>query len=346
MESVDSLNPFVGLTDTSRFFYSLVYDSLFSVGNDLETVGNLATSWWIVPESAPELVLTGEPYGSVWEYNITANAVWHDGEPFTVDDVIWNINLNADNYEYVWAYQPYSFFMGYAEAVDEDTVRIHYYNRSTGEPTPVAYGDALYIPMVPEHMLSSMEAWEISFVWNGTFFGCDPPMVGTGPFMATSAVYAEYVEGDHLTLVRNPSYHWAEDKGQEIQFDRIVFSFYDDATALALALEGGFLDVAELPTAQYDALKDDVLSGDVYDIATFDGLKVNQYWTDVMFNMNDAGLNPARLDPNLRLALAMATNKTYITDVLPGLRRARVHPDLPHQRRVALRAQPRRAVPV
>jgi len=314
MEGVDSLNPFLGLTDTSRFFYSLVYDSLFSVGNDLETVGNLATSWWVVPESDPELVSSGEPYGSVWEYNITASAVWHDGEPFTVDEVVWNINLNADYYDSVWAYQPYAFFMDYAEAVDDDTVRIHYYNRTTGEPMPVAYGESLYIPMVPQHMLSSMTPAEISFEWNGTFFGYDPPMVGTGPFMATSSVYDEYIDGDILTLTRNPDYHWAADKDQEVQFDRLEIHFFDDSTAMAFALKGGNLDIADLTPDEYDAIKEDILSGDLDDMATFDGLKVNQYWTEITFNMNDAGPNPARLDPNLRLALAMATDKSYITE--------------------------------
>ena len=98
MQKVDSLNPNIGLTDAAYVFYGLVYDAFHSVGNDLETVGNLANEWRVVPESDPELVASGEPEGSVWEFNITQNAKWHDGEPFTVDDAIFTINLNANNF--------------------------------------------------------------------------------------------------------------------------------------------------------------------------------------------------------------------------------------------------------
>lgn len=315
LQNVDSLNPFIGLTDASRVFYGLVYDSLFSVGNDLETVGNLATGWRPVPLTDPEMVMTGEPYGSVWEYNLTPNARWHDGEPFTVDDAAWVVNLNADYYDTLWAHQPYTFFTDYAEVIDSDTVRIHFYDRSSGEPMPVAYGDSLFIPMVPRHMLSGMTPASIAFMWNGTFVGSETPIIGTGPFTATEDIWAEYSEGERLTLVRNPSYHWAEDKGEIVQFDKVVMYFYDDPTAMALALEIGHLDVAQFPPQTYLAIEEDVLSGDLEDVSCFDGLKVTQYWTEVAFNMNDAGPNPARLDPAVRHALATATDKQYIVDM-------------------------------
>lgn len=38
LQKVDSINPMMGMTDASRFFYSLVYDSLFSVDSDLDPV--------------------------------------------------------------------------------------------------------------------------------------------------------------------------------------------------------------------------------------------------------------------------------------------------------------------
>lgn len=314
LDEVDSLNPYIGLSDMSYVFYGLVYDSLFTIGNDLETVGNLASEWRIVPESDPELQASGEPYGSVWEYNITANAEWHDGEPFTVDDVVWNVDLNADNYNYMWAYQPYSFLMDYAEAVDDDTVRIHYYNRSTSEPSPVAYGDSIHIPMLPKHLLESQTPATIGFMWTGVYANSSYPIVGTGPFTGTENVWDEFVAREQITLVKNPNYHWGVDKGLEVQFDKIVISFYDDSTVLRAALEDGLVDVAQLSPTTYGELKEDIDAGLVDDVATYDGLKVNSYWTNVLFNMNDAGPNCARLDPAVREALAMATNKTYIAE--------------------------------
>jgi len=114
---VDSLNPFVGLTEESLLFYGLVYDRLQSVDESMDPRSNLATDWWIVPETESG---TGEPFGSVWQYNLTTNAEWHDGVPLTADDVVFTMNLNCDddNYSFIWAYQPYAHFMHFAEAID------------------------------------------------------------------------------------------------------------------------------------------------------------------------------------------------------------------------------------
>ena len=314
IQKVDSLNPLLGLTDASRFFYGLVYDSLFSYGNDLEVVGNLATDWRIVPETDPELVASGEPYGSVWEYDITENAVWHDGTPLTAVDVEWVLDLNAEYFEVFWSSQPYSYFMDYAEVVDEYTVRVHYFDRSTGEPQPVACGDTINIPMIPRHLLSSYTPFDIAFSWIGTFDASDPPVVGTGPFMAGPDIRDEYFEGDRITLLRNPDHHWAEDQGKFVQFDELELLFYDDATTLSLALQVGSIDAAQLPPQAFIAMREDVLSGDLTDIEVFDGPRCDQLWSSVAINMNEAGPNMARLDPAVRQAMAMATDKEYIVD--------------------------------
>jgi peptide/nickel transport system substrate-binding protein len=312
MQKVDSLNPMIGLTDASRFFYSLVYDSLFSYGNDLEAVGNLATGWTVVPETDPELVASGEPYGSVWEYEITGNAEWHDGEPFTAEDAAWAINLYADFHEYFWSVQTYSYFMDYAECLNEDTLRVHYFDRSTDEPKAVSIGDTLNLPMIPRHLLSSLTPADIAFAWDGTIDGSDPPIVGTGPFMAGPDIFDEWLDGEAITLLANPDHHWADDVGRQVQFDRLEMRFFDDSTAMSFALEAGEIDVAQLPPQSYIELREDILSGDVTDIDYFDGPKCTGLWSSVAVNMNAAGPNMARLDPTVRQAMAMATNKNYI----------------------------------
>ncbi len=311
MQKIDSLNPNIGLTDAAYVFYGLVYDAFHSVGNNLETVGNLATEWRIVPETDPELEESGDPLGSIWEFNITHNAKWHDGEPFTVDDAVFTINLNANNYDELWAYQPYAYFMDDAVAEDEDTVRVHFYDRESGTPMACAYPQLICIPMLPEHLLRDETPFYVGFEWEGVFTDPDIlPIIGTGPFMATPDIFEEYIDGDHITLVKNPEYHWAIDKGKEVQFDSIVLSFWDDATAMSTALKNGELDAAQFPPQTYQSLK----TGNYDNITCYDGLKATQYWTEISFNMNEAGPNPSRLDPDIRTAIAMATDKDYIVD--------------------------------
>jgi peptide/nickel transport system substrate-binding protein len=315
-DSVDTLNPMLGLNDAAYVFYGYLYDTLTTVSNSFETTSNLALSWEPLPAEDPYMVDNGYPYMSVWQYKITPNAQWHDGEPLTVDDVVYTININADNYDSMWAYQPYSFYMDYAEAIDEETVYIHYYDRASGDPMPAAYANLIVIPILPKHMFEQYgyAPSDIAFTWNGVFDGNDPPLVGSGPFMATDDIYDEWLGGEYITLVKNPNYHWAADKDKELQFDRLLLAYYDDATAMRYALERGQLDVAQFPPHEYRSIKADIASGELTNMETFEGLKVTQYWTEVAFNMNMGGPNPSRLDPAIRQALAMATDKSYIVE--------------------------------
>ena len=315
LQVVDSLNPFVGLNDEAHVFYGMVYDGLQSVGDDLGSVPNLATSWWIVPTTDPELQASGEPYGSVWEYNLTTNADWTDGVPFTADDAVWSLNLNCDplNFNSMWEYQPYAYFMQYAERITAEKIRIHFYDRTTGVPIASAFGDSLFIPIVPKHLLQDKSPSEISFNWSG-LLATNPPMVGTGPFMPTGSLLNEWRNDGRITLVRNPGYHGLADYGKSIHYDKLVLRYYSDPISLRNDLVSGVLDTAQLSPQTYLTLKDDISTGNITSVAAYDSLKCTNYWTDISFNMYAAGPNPARLDPFVRWAMAMATDKATIVD--------------------------------
>ena len=314
LQEVDSLNPYLGLNDAAYIFYGLVYDALTVIDNDMNPSPDLAKEVWAVPLTDSRMVASGEPYGSVWQYNLTSAAVWSDGEPFTADDVVWNININADNFEDLWAYQPYAYFMSFAEKLSDTEVRIHYYDRVTGDPAPAAFAYLVSIPMLPKHKMLNMDASEIGFGWDGLFDDEEVPIVSTGPFMATEDILREWTTGDKITLERNPNYHWKADKGVEIKFDKLVMHFYKDTTGMVYALKNKDLDIASLPPAAYLEIKQQVDADTLQNITCFAGEKITQYWTEIGINMNFAGPNPSRLDLTIRQAMAMATNKQYIVD--------------------------------
>jgi len=302
LQKIDSLNPYIGMSDASYLFYSLVYDSLQGVGENMEPIPALALSWWALPSS-----MTGDPYGSVWEYNLSRSTFWSDGEPFTADDVVWNINLNAQNYDALWAYQPYSYYIDYAEAIDYFTVRIHFSDHVTGDPMPVAFGGRLFIPILPMHIHSTKTAFDIGFNWTGF------PVIGTGPFVPSSSLYLDWLAGAQITLLRNPNCHWLTDYGKAVHFDKLQMRFFDETTAMEYALVNNEIDVIAGTSPQsYRALEDGISMGILPDLNAFDAMSPTNYFENIGFCMNNAGPNPSRLDLTIRQAIAMSIDKTYI----------------------------------
>ena len=299
MDRIDALNPYIGLSETSNLFYSLVYDSLMGVGEDLNPVPCLAQEWRIVP--------TEVPYGSVWEYNVSAGAMWSDDVPVTAEDVAYSLNVNSGvNYTMVWAYQPYAYYIDFARVMDGDTVWVHFYNRTSDAPMPIAFGDSILIPMLPKHILETMTVPYMSFSWNGM------PVVGSGPFIPTPTLLNDWMAGDPITLVRNTNYHGGPNYGRYVQFDKIEMHFYDDSAAMVTALKNNELDVAKLPFEAYVPLRNEIDLGLVEDIMAYDGPRPDGYWENILVNMKFDGPNPSRLDPDIRHAMAMATDKNYI----------------------------------
>lgn len=320
MQKVDSLNPYVGVSDAAYVFYGLVYDTLDVIDNDLNPAPNMATGIYALPESDPYMVANGLKYGTVWQYNITTEAYWSDGEPFTAEDANWSVNINAFNFDGLWAFQPYSYFMQYAEVKDEKTLWIHYYDRETGEPMPASYAYLLSIYMLPKHRLEGFSIEDIGFKWPGVFKDDPMPIVGTGPFIASPTIYDDWLRGDPIVLKKNPDYHWSklythpDGRPMEIQFDEIVLKFYDETLAMTLALKNNQLDVAQFPPQDYYNIRRDVVDGKLDHITTFDGPKVTQYWTEIGMCQKKNNKNPSRLDPVIRHALAQAVNKTWIVE--------------------------------
>ena len=315
LDPIYSLNPCIGYDYTSHIFYGLVYDALFSVTNEMTSGPNLALSCWKVSESDPEMVISGEPYGSVWEYNLTHNSVWSDGVPFTADDVVFTFDLNSGaNYDTMWANQPYAYFVNHTDKVDDYTVRIHFFERASGDPIPVAFGDSIPMKILPKHKLESMSPADISFNWTGVFAGEDPPLVGTGPFNATASLWDDWVMDKEITLMRNPYYHWTADYGKTVQFDRISLKFYTDETLMAEDLKNGLLDVARFSREGFRTIETEIEAGTAQHLNAFTGLTPNQHFTEISTNMAVAGPNPARLDLTVRIALGMAIDKSEIVD--------------------------------
>lgn len=177
-----------------------------------------------------------EDGGRAFVFHLRQGVTWHDGEPFTADDVVFSYNLYA-NPEVASTYATKlapvagydAFQSGEADSltgvtkVDENTVRVE-----MSEPSPLWVElQQISLSILPVHLLGDVPATEI----NGHAFWTE--RVGTGPF-----IWDNYQPNQFVQVVKNPDYFLGEPK-----LERIVYQIYDEIPTIMNALEAGEVDM-------------------------------------------------------------------------------------------------------
>lgn len=171
--------------------------------------------------------------GMVWTFHLRDDIVFNDGEKLTSADVKWTYEHAVDSYMYSTHASGFSSI----ECPDDYTV---VFNCESAKP------DMLYqiIPILPEHIWSALE---------DVFTYESETLVGSGPFIYS----AERSGAGNVAFVKNDQY-W----GEKPNIDVLVFSQYDNADAMAQALQIGEVDACyQLEKAQHDTL---VSNSDIY----------------------------------------------------------------------------------
>jgi len=156
-------------------------------------------------------------------FTLRPEARWHDGEPITVEDVIWSLDVlkTKGHPQYRFYYQNVTG----AEKIGPRRIKFTFDEKNNRE-LPLIVGQ---LPILPKHY------------WEGRDFEAttlEPPL-GSGPYRVKSFEPGRYIE-----LERVEDY-WGKDlpvnKGQD-NFDRIRYDYYRDDTVLREALKAGSID--------------------------------------------------------------------------------------------------------
>jgi len=182
----------------------LIFNGLTRPGEHGEAQPDLAERWEV----------TGD--GKVYTFYLRKNITWHDGRPFTADDVVATIRALQDP-----AFPGDPALAAFwrkitVDKADEATVRFIL-------PEPYApFPEATGIGLLPAHRLSGLSGKALAED------ALNQTPIGTGPYLL-----AEAREGQ-IVLNANPGYYRGAPK-----IGRIVFRFYRDQQSVIGALKRG-----------------------------------------------------------------------------------------------------------
>jgi peptide/nickel transport system substrate-binding protein len=238
----------------------------------LEPVGDLAESYEV---SDDDLTYT---------FNLRDDVTWHDGEPFTADDVVFTMGL--------WTNPDVPFFLSNnfrlveeVTAPDDHTVVVRLSEPQASFPTLLGY----LANILPEHLLSDLSPEELT---NPATFLQNP--IGTGPFK-----FAEYQPGSHVRLVRNEDYFAGTP-----HLDALVYRIVPDANAQLALLQSGELDFVAIEPFQLEALeRNPNIQLQSVPIVRHEYIALN----------NSV---PALADPNVRAALTLALDREQLLETV------------------------------
>ena len=212
-QEVTVLNPLMVKIEVDDGVHFSVFDALFRVMPDGKIVPNLAAE---MPTQENGGISAD---GLQWRIKLRDDVKWHDGAPFTAEDVKYTLELIVNPNFRSW------------RTIGHSLVK----NITVVSPTEITWTmDRPFAPylsfltetfMVPKHILEK-EADP-----NTAAFNQSP--IGTGAFK-----FASRTAGDNVSLVANPDYH-----GEGPYLEQLVFKYIPDVTVMYTQFKSGDIDL-------------------------------------------------------------------------------------------------------
>jgi|SRR5579884_354498 len=203
-QDITGMHPYANSSSPDYARWSQIYDTISQFDPEkVEYVPNLAESW-------------STPDPNTWEIKLKRDVKFHNGDPFTADDVLFSLDRIANDPQS----QQTEKVKNVAEVVkvDDYTIQI----KTKVPDAPLMSG--LYNISILDKALYDRLGAEAA----------DRLAVGTGPYM-----FKEWVPGQRLVLTRNPNYHGTP----KPTIDEAIYRVIPEAEARTTALLNGEADV-------------------------------------------------------------------------------------------------------
>lgn len=201
------INPVLTIgSNTDSDLASALFPGLVKIDGNDTVVPDLAESYEISEDS------------KTYTFVMRENLKWDDGEPLTIDDVLFTFQLIQDSsYGSPWGY---TFRDVTFERVDDRTLKATLKNPS------ILYIRYLTIGILPQHRFLDIIPANFALTEDNL------RPTGAGPYKFDSLIRSRSGEIRSMTLVRNDLYH-----GERPFLDELRFRFYPDITSALEALK-------------------------------------------------------------------------------------------------------------
>ena len=270
------LNPLFEANESTRDVNSVIYQGLTTVDSQQTVVGVLASTWTVSPDRL------------TWTFAIRDGVKWADGQPFSVDDVLFTFHVLQD-LEYQ---EPGAEMWRQVGITAGGPNQVVFTLKAPDASFPVS----LRVGIIPKHIFNGMAPDQIA----ASPFSAVHAF-GTGPFKVAS------VSPLAITLDRNP---YAQ---PQPYLDHLVLRTYpatDPQAAIRAVLSGAADLVGGIQPQEVDTLmgRTDLAVQELHMFTT----------SFVALNAEGDG-KPYFGDPKVRQALVQAINRQKIvSDVLAG----------------------------
>ena len=277
--SFGRLNPLFDLNNLAdKDIDSLIFSGLIKFDPAGIPQPDLAESWGVSLD------------GNIYNVSLRPEAVWHDGEPVTSDDVLFTLNLLRND---ISAYPEDVRAMWdqvNVTALDDKTLRFE-----LSEPF-APFMDYLEFGILPKHILEDVPVDQLM----AADFNLKP--VGSGPYQFDSLVTMDgQITGVVLKIF--PEYY-----GQNPYIEQLAFQFYPDArSALDAYQQGELTGISQIPLE----ILDDALAEPNLSIYSSRLPKLSM----IFFNLKNADVAFLQ-DSEIRSALMAGLNRQWIVDRL------------------------------
>ena len=258
-----------------------IYESLIEYeGAGLNPKPGLAESWTVSPDRL------------AYTFKLRRGVKWHDGKPFTSEDVKFSIEKIVTPY-----HSRGRTYFGNVTAIETPDAETVVFKLKAPVPYFLRAFQPSETPILPKHGFSDEDL--VADKIRQAKIMQNP--IGTGPFKLK-----EWKKGSHVILERNPDY-W---KPGRPYLDQLVLRVLPDGAARAIAVEKGEVDLAPmnaLPPAEIQRLSK--LSHLVTSQEGSEGLGPIM-WLEV--NLREKPLS----DLKVRQAINLAIDRTKLVDVI------------------------------